>query len=88
MWADFAEIRSWRETSTAADFGEIGLHFCTTLCSFPTQDRRGLTKLLSAIPSGMNRKGCMTLGEFIPPRFPLTRKRPVITDRAVSFGSL
>ena len=27
MWADFAEIRSWRETSTAADFGEIGPHF-------------------------------------------------------------
>ena len=26
MWADFAEIRSWRETSTAADFGEIGPH--------------------------------------------------------------
>ena len=27
VWADFAEIRSWRETSTAADFGEIGPHF-------------------------------------------------------------
>ena len=27
MWADFAEIRSWRESSTAADFGEIGPHF-------------------------------------------------------------
>ena len=28
-------------------------------------------RLLSAIPSGMNRKGCMTLGEFIPQRFPM-----------------
>ena len=27
MWADFAEIRWWRATSTAADFGEIGPRF-------------------------------------------------------------
>ena len=27
VWADFAEIRSRSETSTAADFAEIGPHF-------------------------------------------------------------
>ena len=35
MWADFAEVRSKCETSTAADFGEIGPHCRRSLSALP-----------------------------------------------------
>ena len=70
-WADFAEIRSWRQTSTAADFGEIGPHFWhhSLFLSDTGPPRADETTFWH--PSGMNRKPRIQTVRFLhSPKMP------------------